>query len=127
MDWYNLVFYHVFKRYYKNGNYKNDIPWLTATGILSVSTFFFLTGIFVVFYYFFINKNIPQLNNLYTIFGIIFTVLNCLWFTYKNRYLSIYKHYQALTTNNRKTEILSWLYIILGFASVPFVAIFVRQ
>lgn len=126
MNWYNLVFYHVFKRYYKDNKYKNDIPWLTATGIISVPTFFLLTSVFAIIYYLFVESNVPQIGSTFTIFGLAFTVINYLWFTYNKRYLSIYEHYKTSATNNRRTEILSWLYIILGFASLPLVALLIR-
>ncbi len=126
MNWYNLVFYHIFKRYYKDNKYKNDIPWLTATGIISVPTFFLLTSVFAIIYYLFVESNVPQIGSTFTIFGLAFTVINYLWFTYNKRYLSIYEHYKTSATNNRRTEILSWLYIILGFASLPLVALLIR-
>jgi hypothetical protein len=120
------IFFHIFKRYYKSGQYRNDIPWLTATGIISVSTFLFMTGVCGLIYYFLISKNVPELTNIYTVFGIVFTTINYLWFTYKKRYLKIYEEYRASNKNNRIIEVISWVYLVMGFASVPITALIIR-
>ncbi len=52
MNWYNLVFYHIFKRYYKDGKYKNDIPSLTASVIVGVSSYFYIICGLILGYYF---------------------------------------------------------------------------
>ena len=127
MNWYKIIFYHLFKRYYKDGKYKNDIPWLTAAGILSVSTFFLLTGFFTLIYYLFVKKNVPQLDYKFTLLGFLFTALNCFWFANKKHYLRIYEEYKTSKVNNTITEILSWLFVILGFASLAIVALLIKM
>jgi hypothetical protein len=127
MNWYNLVFYHIFKRYYNDGKYKNDIPWLTALVIISVSSSFYILSGLILIYYFFVNKNIPIINKYPIILlGFTFAVINYLWFANNKRYLNIYKHYNT-NTANRRSEIFSWVFVILGFASVPFVALLIRH
>lgn len=127
MNWYKLIFFHIFKRYYKNGEFRNDIPWLTASVIIGVSSSFYVLSLVVLTYYVFIDNNVPTLNKTHIIIcGFVFAAINYLWFTYKKRYLKIYEEYRTSNKNNRVTEVLSWIYIIMGFASVPIVALIIR-
>jgi hypothetical protein len=129
MNWYNLVFYHVFIRYYKNGKYKNDIPWLTVSVLVGVCSYFYFLNAILLGYFFFISKTAPLLENFRTaIIGgcFVFVIINYFWFTYKKRYLKIYEEYKTSNNSNRVTEILSWIYIIVGFASVPIAALIIR-
>lgn len=126
MNWYHLIFFHVFKRYYKDGKYTNDIPWLTATGIVSVPTGFLISTFYLLIYYFFIDRDVPKLDNTFTLLGCAFVFLNYLWFIYQKRYLKIYEEYRESDKNNKVTAVLSWIYIILGFASVPIAALIIR-
>ena len=124
MNWYNLVFYHIFKRYYKDGKYKNDIPWLTVSVIMGMSSFLYVLNGLILSNYF-VNKNILILNkNPIIILAFVFVIINFLWFTKNKRYLSIYDYYKTSKLDNRRTEILAWLYIIFGFAFV-FITIFI--
>lgn len=127
MSWYKIIFFHVFKLYYKDGKYTKDIPWLTATGIVSVPTGFLISTLYWIFYYFFIDKEVPKLDNTFTMLGCSFMFINYLWFTHQKRYLKIYEEYRTSDKNNKVTALLSWIYIILGFASVPIVALVIRQ
>ena len=127
MNLYNIIFFHIFKRYYNNGKYKNDIPWLTATGIISVSTFFLLSSMITLIYYFFNNKISLIINAEFSYYGLLFTLINCLWFASNKRYLKIYKDLKISKVNNRKLEILTWIYVFLGIASIPIVALMVRS
>jgi glucan phosphoethanolaminetransferase (alkaline phosphatase superfamily) len=129
MNWYNLVFYHIFVRYYKNGKYKNDIPWLTVSVLVGVCSYFYFLNVILLGYFFFISKNAPLLENFRTAIiggGFVFVIINYFWFTYKKRYLKIFKEYKTSNNSNRVTEILSWIYLIVGFASVPIAALIIR-
>jgi Ca2+/Na+ antiporter len=128
MNWYKLIFFHIFKRYYKDGKFTNDIPWLTASVIVGISSSFYLLSLVVLSYFFFIDHNVPPLNKYpILICGFAFAVVNYLWFTYKKRYLKIYEEYRTSNKNNKVTAVLSWIYIIVGFASVPIVALIIHQ
>lgn len=127
MSWYKIIFFHVFRRYYKDGKFTNDIPWLTTSVIVGVSSSFYLLSLTVLFYFFFIDHDVPQLSKYpILICGFVFAVANCLWFTYKKRYLKIYQEYRISDKNNKVTAVLSWIYIIFGYALVPIVAIVIR-
>jgi len=128
MNLYKLIFFHIFKRYYKNGTFKNDIPWLTASVILGVSSSFYVISLLILSYYVFIDNDVPTLNKYPIIIcGFVFVVINYLWFTYKKRYLKIHEEYQISNKSNKITEVLSWIYIIVGFASVPIVALIIHH
>jgi hypothetical protein len=127
MNWYKMIFYHVFKRYYKDGNYKNDIPWLTATGIVSVSTGFMISSVYIFSYYSFVDKNVPQLDNRFTLLGLIFIVANFIFFTHKKRYMEIFAFFKGSEKDNKLWGIISWGYIILGMVSLPAVALIIRN
>lgn len=128
MNWYQVIFFHIFKLYYKDGKYTNDIPWLTASVIVGVSTSFYLLSLVVLCYFFFIGRDVPLLNKYpILICGFVFSVANYLWFTYKKRYLKIYDQYRTSNKNNNVTAVLSWTYIILGFALVPVVTLIIRN
>ena len=77
MSWYKIIFFHVFKRYYKDGKFINDIPWLTTSVIVGVSSSFYLLSLTVLFYFFFIDHDVPQLNKYpILICGFVFAVAN---------------------------------------------------
>ncbi len=122
MKWYNLVFFHIFKRYYKNGNYKNDIPWLTVSVIISLSTYFYITNILRLFLL--ITQHTLHIDKLlFILFGFIFCILNYIWFVGNKRYLQIYADFKIKYANDRLTDILSWVYIIIGFLSSGAIAL----
>lgn len=127
MSWYKVIFFHVFQRFYKNGKFTNDIPWLTASVIMGVSSSFYLLSLTVLFYFFFFDHNVPPLNKyLILICGFVFTFINYLWLTHQKRYLKIYEEYRTSDKNNKVTAMLSWAFIILGLASVPISALLIR-
>jgi hypothetical protein len=124
MDWYKIIFFHVFNRYYKDGNYKNDIPWLTASVIIGVSTYFHLFSLFVLGYYFFTGHSLTLASKYPNIIcAFVFVSLNCYCFIYQNRYLKIYTKFRKSDKNKKIIALLSWMYIFLGFFSVPIAAL----
>lgn len=122
MNWYNLIFFHVFKKYYKNGKYKNDIPWLTASCILGTASSLLIISLIVLFNLLSSNRNI-ELNNNHLLFGCLFVVFNTLWFKYKSRYLTIYELFKKSKFNSKTFEMLAWVYLALSFLSIPIVSI----
>jgi hypothetical protein len=128
MKVHSIIFFHVFKRYYKDGKFTNDIPWLTTSVIVGVSSSFYLISLTVLFSYFFFDRNLPKLNEYpMLICNAVFVVANYLWFTHRKRYLKIYEEYRTSDKNNKITEFLSWIYILLGFVSVPITALVIHS
>jgi hypothetical protein len=88
---------------------------------------FYVISLTVLYYFFFIDHDVRQLNkNPIIICGVVFAVANYLWFTHQKRCLKIYKAYLTSDKNNKVTAALSWTCIILGFASVLIVALIIR-
>lgn len=115
VTWYNLIFFHVFRRYYKNGRYRNDIPWLTASVIVGMSSLLYLLTAIVLIYYF-ANGEMPELDKRYALpIGVAFVALNCLWFIGDDRYLRIFDEFKESYLKDRFTEILSWFYIFAAY------------
>lgn len=127
MTWYNLVFFHVFKRYYKNGRYKNDIPWLTASVIVGMSSMFYLFT-FTYLTYFFANGEMLELDKKsFLTLGISFVVLNWLWFTGGNRYLMIFDNFKERYLRDKLTETLSWVYVFGAYAAFILMIVILRM
>ncbi|WP_162056336.1 hypothetical protein [Pontibacter pamirensis] len=111
MTWYNLIFFHVFKRYYKSGRFKNDIPWLTASGIVGMSSLLYLFTI-AAFVYFFAKGEMPEVDKKYALpSGVAFLALNWFWFIGGNKYLEIFDNFKERYLRDKFTETLSWVYI----------------
>ncbi|MCJ8167106.1 hypothetical protein MKJ04_19850 [Pontibacter sp. E15-1] len=117
MTWYNLIFFHVFKRYYKNGRYGNDIPWLTASGIVGVSSQLYLFT-FTALVYFYTYGEMPELEKKYLLsLGFVFVALNWLWFIGGNRYLKIFDNFKERYLRDKFTETLSWVYVLGAYVA----------
>ncbi len=119
----NKLFYIVFNIYYKNGNYKNDIPTLTVGGIFTVF-FFCLTLLFYGMAMTIINPNLRSYGvNKPVSFaiGIIMSVIVYFLFFYNKRYMIIYERYcDRPSLNSRTAKVIGLSIIILGLLS-PFV------
>jgi hypothetical protein len=127
MTWYNLVFFHVFKRYYKNGRYKNDIPWLTASVIVGVSTMFYIFS-FTYLTYFFVNGEMLELDKKsFLTLGISFVAINWLWFTGGNRYLMIFHSFKERYLRDKLTETLSWVYVFGAYVAFILMIVTLRM
>ena len=112
MKIYDVIFFHVFKRYNKGGVYRDDIPWLTASSIMGVSCFLY----FISFYdivYFLIKGYIPEISKpIFLPIGLIIALANLFWFMFNKRYLVIYDAHKEKYGKDVFTEILAWLYVI---------------
>ncbi|MCG3164424.1 MAG: hypothetical protein POELPBGB_00178 [Bacteroidia bacterium] len=112
MKWYKIIFFHVFKRYYKNGMYKNDLPWLTASSIIAVSSSFYVFSFYLLAYYF-INGYMPDHleKRIIIPIGFLIVIPIVIWFVSKKRYLTIYNELRTSHSNHKSSEILSWLFV----------------
>jgi len=122
MEWYNLIFFHVFKFYFKDGNYKNDVPWFTATALISTSFWVYLFSATILITCLF-NFDFFKLVNrhLFISSAFIFLFANILWFKRGDRYLKIYRKYKNSPQDLGKISLLSWVVVIGGFLSLPIV------
>ncbi|MBB6611037.1 hypothetical protein H7F15_08315 [Pontibacter sp. Tf4] len=127
MAWYNLIFFHVFKRYYKNGRYKNDIPWLTASVIIGVSGVLYLFTITDIIY-FYANGEMPESDEKYLRpLGLFFVALNWIWFTGGKRYLKIFDNFKERYLRDKLTETLSWAYVFGAYVAFILMIVTLRM
>lgn len=127
MTWYNLIFFHVFKRYYKNGMYKNDIPWLTASGIVGTSSLLYLFT-FADLAYYLSNGEMPEFDKKYILpSGFAFVGLHWLWFIGGSRYLKIFENFKERYLRDKLTETLSWVYIFGAYVTFIMMIVCLRM
>lgn len=128
MKKYNLIFFHIFKCYYKDGNYKNDIPWLTALVLVSVSVLFFFVAIGLSVSEL-IGFNFLKMmdRHLFILLGFVFVLINYAWFKVGDRYMNIFKKYRHSSYDTKKNAILSWIFVIGGFLSAPIVILLLNR
>ncbi|WP_418513990.1 hypothetical protein [Corallibacter sp.] len=111
----NILFFHVYNAYYKDGNYSNDIPHLTAYGIVgfSLSTLFTTTIMFIL-----TLLNIKLIDYYFLVILVGTLLLLFYYFFYEKKYDTIYNLIKDSKWDNFRFKIASWLIVFLGFASV---------
>lgn len=111
-----IYYFHIYNSYFKDGNYKNDIPSLTAFGIVgcSLATLFvtILTNLFVRIF----NK----LPNYFSVVSIFTLILFYLFFklVYKFKYKKIYKEFKNSKWDRTIYKIFSWLVLPVAFVLI---------
>lgn len=127
MKWYSLIFFHVFKVYYRDGDFRNDVPWATASALVSVSVLFYFVSIGLVISHVTGIHFMKTMNrHLFVTLGFLFTVLNCAWFKVGDRFLVIFRNFRHSEKDTWKIAILSWLIVIGGLLSVPVTVFFLN-
>lgn len=117
-----IVFFHIYNAYYKNGHYSNDIPHLTAFGIVGTSLSFFVITICLALLKLIYNFSPPKdciLIAFLCIFSFFFFKL--FW---KSKYNKIYDSILNTKWDNSYWRMISWFIIFLGFFVVgvfPFI------
>jgi hypothetical protein len=116
----NYIYFNIFNSYYKNGRYKNDIPWVTAWGILSAALTFYtfsIISLLRIIRYGTLNGFVFPKPLGFAI-GTFFMIVGYFLFLKNKRYLIIYnefKKYDQTISNKRKGRIISWTFIFLSF------------
>jgi hypothetical protein len=109
-----VIFFHIYNVYYKDGNYKNDIPYLTAFGIVACS----LSIIIVVSVLLLLKGTLETTLSKESI--ILLTVVCLSIFSYifliRSRYKSIYQEIKGSKWDNVGFKALSWVIVVAGFA-----------
>lgn len=120
MECYNLIFFHVFKFYFKDGNYKNDIPWLTASVLMAASSLAYSVGATAIIAHL-LNMDLTTMVNrhVFIVGAFIFVFANNMYFRIRDRYMAIFEKYRNSQKDTMQNAILCWLIVIGGFISVP--------
>lgn len=109
-----IVYFHIYNAYYKDGNFNNDIPHLTAFGIVGSSLSFLLMTMGIIVNSYYGREKISE--SVYTITMVFFLVIFSLIFLYNRKYNVIYNEIKDSKWGNLFYKIISWFVIFLGYA-----------
>jgi hypothetical protein len=108
-----VIFYHIYKSYYKGGNYRNDIPHVTAFGIVSCSIIIiFITG-FLTFLRLFTEQLVNK--GLVISLFVFLSVVLFYFLLYKSKYKRIYTEIKGSRWDTVFFKILSWSVLVIAF------------
>ena len=111
-----IYYFHIYNSYFKDGNDKNDIPSLTAFGIVGCSIAIIFVTILTNLYLRIFNK----LPNYFSVVSIFTLILFFLFFKliYKSKYKKIYKEFKNTKWDKTIFKITSWLVLPLAFVFI---------
>jgi hypothetical protein len=116
MKWFYIVFFHVFKKYYKNGHYKNDIPWLTASGIVGVSVYFYLFSLYIITHYISYGYLLARLDKNFVIpIGLAIVLGTIIFFIWNKKYLMIFNSFKDKYSKDSLSQTLSWIFVFAPY------------
>lgn len=116
MNLLKVIYFHIYNAYYKDGNYKNDIPHLTAFSITSTSIGCLTLTLIALLNYGLKGTSLPA-EICFIVFLVCF-VLFFVLFLYNERYKEVYNSAKGSKSDATWVKILVWVVVILGFASV---------
>lgn len=119
------IYFHVYNAYYKDGNYANDIPHLTAFGIVGCSLSLFLAvGASLIYYS--LNESRLSLEFIVVVLT-IGLILLFFQFLFQKKYEKIYEEIKGSELDSLSFKILAWLIIVTGFVMVGLYAYLFNQ
>lgn len=115
MKFLHVIYFHVYNSYYQDGNYKNDIPHLTAFGIVGVSLSFLVVGIGNVIKFALTEHKLSTQEYLW----LMLSSLSLFYLVFLNRgkYNVIYKELKGSDWDRSAIKILAWVIIVVGIVS----------
>lgn len=116
MNFLKIIYFHIYNTYYKDGHYKNDIPYLTAYGITGTSLGCLILALLTVLNYGFTRTRLSVVACLiiFLLCLIVFFVL----FIHNARYKEVYASIKGSRWDTAPMKVIVWIIIGLGFASV---------
>jgi hypothetical protein len=123
----NRLFYVIYNSYYKDGQYKDDIPSLTVGGIFTIS--FFSIGLSIFNLIGWINPLYSKIKigNFITFFSISFCALIVYFLFYHNkRYRKIYQTYKNNVFLNSKLAKRFSFFIVILFILSPIILVMIQ-
>jgi len=111
-----LIYFHIYNSYYKDGNYTNDIPHLTAFGIVGCSvSIILLSAIFSVYQLIFDRR-------LTTVMVVVPFVISLAYLFYSlmydAKYKAIYSEFKDSKWDTVVIRILSWSVLVIAFVLI---------
>ncbi|MNK14814.1 hypothetical protein D3C87_329450 [compost metagenome] len=128
----DYIFYIIYNSYYKNGNYKNDIPALTVGGIFTVVFFCLVQLVNYVRAYLLHDDNVAKNGLGFSKMTVMLIAWGCallvyLVFYYNKRYIKIHNQFKDNAfANSWPGKMVGWLAIALMMLS-PFIFISIRR
>ena len=121
----NVFFFHVYNHFYQNGNYENDMPHLTAWGIVECSFSWLLATVIALIITQISDERIAKPLAIGTmVFGLIVTFFQ---FLHQSRYSKIYEEIKGTNYDTLSYKILTWTVTVTGFVSVGVLAYIFNQ
>ena len=117
---FKIIFFHIYNRYYNDGDYKNDIPHLTAFGIVGTSVSIMFVVILMLLMKVFAKPMMQTWQLVLLTSAILGFFANM--FLARTKYRSIYEEIKGSKWDTVFVKILSWIVIAIGFASAGFFA-----
>ena len=116
MKAFNVIFYHVYNCYYKDGKYTNDVPHLTAFGLVGSSLTMSCLAVFALFNSIINNSRLSVGTSLAIVIAgmLLFFFL----FLFNSRYDRIYNEINGSKLDNLFMKIAAWGVVVMGFVSV---------
>ena len=111
-----IIYFHIYNAYYKDGGFKNDIPSLTAYGIVAPSLSFIILTTTAVIYNQLTGARLP-----YKVCFVIVSIALLIFFflfMYKKNYNKIYTEIKKSQWDNITMKIVTWAIVLIGFLSV---------
>ncbi|NQZ77537.1 MAG: hypothetical protein HRT61_15765 [Ekhidna sp.] len=116
MRFLDTIYFHIYNVYYKDGNYNNDIPHLTAFGLVGSSFSLILAAVVSLSNYLLGRQRLSfEFAVFIIVLGLIFFFFK---FLYGSRYEKIYNEIRKSKVDNIWFKILSWLLVLAGFGCV---------
>lgn len=107
----DYLFFGIYNSYYKDGNYKNDVPWY---GGLIIFTGVFFCNVFTLMVV--VLDGGPISKSFWYIIGLVCLATSYLLFIRNKRYEIIYNEMSKLSRPKRLlNKVLSWVYVIGSF------------
>lgn len=123
----NRLFYIIYNSYYKDGEYKNDIPSLTVGGIFTISFFSIGLSIFNVIGCINPLYSKIKIGNFVAFFSIFFCGLIVYFLFYHNkRYRKIYETYKDNVFLNSKLAKRFSFFIVILFILSPIILVMIQ-
>jgi len=110
-----LIYFHIYNSYHKDGNYKNDMPHLTALGIVCSLSMILLSTMFVAYQLLF--KQRPTLGMVGTPF-VIFLAYFYFALVHDSKYQSIYSEFKNSKWDTTVIKVLSWSAMLVAFIMI---------
>jgi hypothetical protein len=108
----DYLFFGVFNSYYKDGNFKNDIPWYTAMMIFGAMFFLNVSSVMMLFSS---KSGYPVSKQVGFIIGGCCVLLSYFLFAWKKRYENIYSEFSKYDRRQRSiNRLMGWLYVALS-------------